>query len=375
MDSIILLGVFEGLIIFLLIFLKRQKTVSDYLLSVFFILYSLNTFLSYLEIYNRSHGFPYSAAFFISTPFLLLHWPLIWLYVRSLTDQHFAFKIADFLHLLPFVLCIVLLSCQYYGKPITEKITVLQAESFKQQWDYPVVIMAMALSSFVYFSWSVILVSRYNRKIKVYFSETSKYDLTWLRLLMIASALIYTLIYLTFVLDLVIPIATFNWLHQTSFMLGSVYIVVLGFYGHRQGNLFTDKKIDIELHEPTPISEETYSLDRKENEFICFLLKYMNDRKPYLVAEITLAALADELKVTPDYLSGIMNSKLGKNFYDFINHYRIEEFKIRCVTPENRNFTLIAIAYDCGFNSKATFNRVFKNATGCTPGEYVRLNA
>ena len=49
-------------------------------------------------------------------------------------------------------------------------------------------------------------------------------------------------------------------------------------------------------------------------------------------------------------------------------------YETRCLLPENKSFTLIAIAYDCGFNSKATFNRVFKNITGNTPGEYVRLN-
>lgn len=56
--------------------------------SAFFLLFALNTFLSYLEIYNRTHGFPFSQAFFISTPFLFLHWPVLWLYVKSLTDQN-----------------------------------------------------------------------------------------------------------------------------------------------------------------------------------------------------------------------------------------------------------------------------------------------
>jgi len=375
MDSIILLGVFEGLIIFLLIFLKRQKTVSDYLLSGFFLLYSLNTFLSYLEIYNRTHEFPYSQFFFISTPFLLLHWPVIWLYVKSLTDQHFKIRPVYLLHFVPFTVCFIYFCLEYYNKPISEKIVAIQTESFKRQWDYAVVVLSMALSSVVYFSWAVLLVKRYNRQIKGYFSETSKYDLAWLRMLMTTSAVIYTVIYLTFVVDLVLPLASFKGLHQASFMLGSLYIVVLGFYGHRQGNLFSDKKIAIELNVPKPISRDTYSLDKKENDFIHCLLGYMNEQKPFLVLEITLAALADDLKVTPEYLSGIINSKLGKNFYDFINHYRIEEFKTRCLMPENKNFTLLAIAFDCGFNSKATFNRVFKNATGVTPGDYARANS
>jgi len=245
MESILLFGVFEGIIVFLLIFLKRKKTVSDYLLSSFFLIYAFNTFLSYLEIYNRTHGFPYPLFFFISTPFLLLHWPILWLYVKSLTDQHFRFRPVYLLNLLPFLLCIVLFTFEYYTKPLDEKIVKLQSESFKQQWDYPAVIITMTLSSLIYLSWAAVLVRRYNRKIKVYFSETSRYDLYWLRILMITSAVIYTVIYLAFAIDLIIPLAPFRFLHQASFILGSVYIIVLGFFGHRQGNLFSEKNICI----------------------------------------------------------------------------------------------------------------------------------
>ncbi len=370
MEYILLFGAFEGLIIFLLILLKRKKTVSDYLLSAFFLLFAFNAFLSYLEIYNRTHGFPYPLFFFISTPFLLLHWPVIWLYVKSLTDQHFRLRPVYLLNLLPFVLCLMLFTVKYYTKPLADKIVILQSESFKQQWDYPVVIITMALSSLIYFSWAAVLVRRYNCKIKAYFSETSRYDLQWLRLLMIVSAVLYTVIYLAFTIDLVFPLAPFRWMHEASFILGSVYIIVLGFFGHRQGNLFSDKTIGIELKEPAPLSAINYSLTEKENDFVVFLLNFMNEKKPFLTPEITLSYLASEVNVTPEYLSGIINNKLGKNFFDFINHYRIEEFKTRCRAVENKKFTLLSIAYDCGFNSKATFNRVFKNVTGITPGEY-----
>lgn len=230
----------------------------------------------------------------------------------------------------------------------------------------------MTLSSLIYLSWAAVLVRRYNRKIKVYFSETSRYDLYWLRVLMISSAVIYTIIYLAFAIDLITPLAQFKWMHQTSFKIGAIYIVVLGFFGHRQGNLFSEKTIGIDLQEHGSVSEIKYSVTKKENDFILFLLKYMSENKPFLIPEITLSTLASELEVTPDYLSGIINNKLGTNLFDFINHYRIEEFKTRSMAPGNKKFTLLSIAYDCGFNSKATFNRVFKNVTGITPGEYAK---
>jgi len=149
MESIILLGFFEGLLVTLLIFLKHRKTVSDYLLSGFFLIYTITTLLSYLEIYNRIHGFPYPVFIFVSTPFLLLHGPAIWMYVKSLTDQHFSFKPVYLLNLLPFVFCVIDFTFQFYTIPTNEKIEMLQTESFKHLFDYPIMIVAMALSSLV----------------------------------------------------------------------------------------------------------------------------------------------------------------------------------------------------------------------------------
>ena len=370
MESIILLGVLEGVIITLLILLKHRKTVSDYLLSAFFLIYTLNTLLSYLEIYNRTHGFPYPMFIFVSSPVLLLHGPIIWIYVKSLTDQHFSFKPIYLLNLIPFFLCIIDFTFQFYTIPSVKRIEILQTESFKHFVDYPIMIVAMALSSLIYFSWSAILVRRYNRKIKGYFSETKNYDLAWLRIVMIASSVVYTIIYVAFVADLIVPVGSFQLMHKASFVLGSVYLIILGFFGHRQGNLFSDKPVQIELPETEPMITEPAPLDRKENDFTHSLLGYMNEKKPFLNSEITLTTLASELSVSPEYLSKIINGQLRKNFFDFINHYRVEEFKVRCTLPENKHYTLIAIAYDCGFNSKATFNRVFKSSTGKTPGEY-----
>jgi AraC-like DNA-binding protein len=58
------------------------------------------------------------------------------------------------------------------------------------------------------------------------------------------------------------------------------------------------------------------------------------------------------------------------NFYDFVNRYRLEEFKKLASDPKNRQFTMLALAFDCGFNSKSSFNRYFKKATGQTPSQY-----
>jgi len=106
--------------------------------------------------------------------------------------------------------------------------------------------------------------------------------------------------------------------------------------------------------------------------FLLSLKKMMIKERPYLNPDLKSHELANLLNVTPHYLSKIINQELGLNFYNFINNYRIEEFKERVLQDENKNFTLTGIAKDVGFNSKSSFNRVFKATVGLTPTEYLK---
>ena len=98
----------------------------------------------------------------------------------------------------------------------------------------------------------------------------------------------------------------------------------------------------------------------------------MTEKKIYTEPELTLNSLAKLLEVHPNHLSQVINSIEGKNFYDFINFYRIEEFKRLVIRPESKNYTLLSLAYECGFNSKTSFNRNFKKSTGLSPSEFLQ---
>ena len=101
------------------------------------------------------------------------------------------------------------------------------------------------------------------------------------------------------------------------------------------------------------------------------ILVAMQEAKLYLEPELTLASLAKRLKVSSTIVSSTINAAFGKNFNEFVNGFRISHFKQEIAKPENENITLLGVAYDCGFNSKATFNRVFKKAEGISPKEYL----
>jgi AraC-like DNA-binding protein len=102
------------------------------------------------------------------------------------------------------------------------------------------------------------------------------------------------------------------------------------------------------------------------------VLRYFDQEKPYLNPELSLSDIAEQLKTNTSVLSAVINSGFDKNFNDFVNSYRIEDFKTKINTPQYKHLTLLAVAFDCGFNSKTTFNRAFKKLVGQNPSEFQR---
>ena len=100
------------------------------------------------------------------------------------------------------------------------------------------------------------------------------------------------------------------------------------------------------------------------------MIKYIKNEKVFLNNELRIQDISIKLNIPVHIISYVINDKLDQNFYDLINNFRIEEVKSRLINPKFENLTIVAIAYDCGFNSKATFNRLFKKYTGTTPTQY-----
>jgi AraC-like DNA-binding protein len=100
------------------------------------------------------------------------------------------------------------------------------------------------------------------------------------------------------------------------------------------------------------------------------VVEYMQRKKPYLESELTLDQLAAQLSLKPRLLSRSINEMLGQNFFDFINHYRIEEARRLLTNPKDEKITILEVLYEVGFNSKSSFNTLFKKYTGLTPTEF-----
>ena len=162
-------------------------------------------------------------------------------------------------------------------------------------------------------------------------------------------------------------------------------VLIVGYFGLKQSVVFSTaisngdiqntqilKRIDVNERDTKHTSEELkngeYSIEKERFDL---LKNYMQEHKPYLDGNLTLFELSKQIEFAPSQLSAIINQQGKSNFFDFINTYRVEEVKERIQNKEYLTKTLLAIAYDSGFNSKASFNRVFKNMTGMTPREFM----
>jgi AraC-like DNA-binding protein len=374
MESTLIIGIFMSLLLPVLLLSKKRRGDADIHLAIYLILSAIGLTLAWLEILNRERGYPNPFLINTSAPFVLLLGPALWLYVKRLITPGFKASAIHLLMFLPFTLAFFMLLFNSYIQPDSVKIAADSSESFRGNITFPLIMGLIAVSNIGYTLWGLLLIKRHRVNIKSYYSKTEKIDLQWLKFLLIWAFICYTSISLLYIADSIRDFMPYSTLQLTGYNIASVFVIILGFFGLRQGNLFSEGnpagslKPNADAVKTTP--KVVSSQNKTDEEFALKLITKMKEQKPHLNPDLNLGMLSKELGVSADYLSGIINGLLEMNFYDFINHYRVEEFKQMCRESSKRKLTIIALAYDCGFNSKATFNRVFKKNTGITPGEY-----
>lgn len=120
------------------------------------------------------------------------------------------------------------------------------------------------------------------------------------------------------------------------------------------------------------VPAKVYFADEDAAAYAKQLVGLMTNDHLYLDPLLKLDTLAAKLKLTERAISNLLNQHIGKNFNDFVNEYRVEAAKIKLADPGFDQYTIAAIAYECGFNSLATFQRCFKQFAGITPSQYLQ---
>ncbi|HPF51617.1 MAG TPA: helix-turn-helix domain-containing protein [Draconibacterium sp.] len=177
------------------------------------------------------------------------------------------------------------------------------------------------------------------------------------------------------------PDEAFLWLEHTIKLKSSV--LMLNYTDPLANNLKSDPRFDQykqKLFYQTEIVENEFLvkpplLDSKTADaYVEKLTQFISEEEPFLIPNLSLRSLADLVEIHPNKLSWVLNERIGKNFNEFINFYRIDYFKKLALDPDNSHISLIGLAYESGFNSKTVFNTYFKKETGMTPKEFLKQN-
>ncbi|HEY5689954.1 MAG TPA: helix-turn-helix domain-containing protein [Cyclobacteriaceae bacterium] len=365
-----------GLAFFLTLLLvsKRKKTIADIILAVWLFVISIHLLLFYLlrmKLYPQLLG--------VSFPFPLIHGPFLYLYTMALTNR-LQFSRLALLHFIPFLAVFIYL-IPFLSLPIEEKINVFKNHGAGYETFNQILKIIIIISGLLYFIASSLVLRKHRVSITDHFSNTEKVNLKWLQYLIYWIGLIWIMVIFT----------NDDWIY--GFVV--LFILFIGFFGIRQIGIFYSPELPIPLNgaeikdRPDEMEQKNghhadhFQLEKKkyqksglsiERSKILHrqLTQLMNDKKLYARSDLSLAELAEQLNTQPNHLSQVINELEAKNFYDYINTLRIEEFKRVAASADSKRFTLLALAQHCGFSSKSSFNRYFRKVTGLSPSEFIQ---
>ncbi|MCY7350787.1 MAG: helix-turn-helix domain-containing protein [Cytophagaceae bacterium] len=202
-------------------------------------------------------------------------------------------------------------------------------------------------------------------------TEQQQVNLRWLRQFLTVF-LVFQVIWLIHLIPYIVPATRNALLDAFGWYPLYIPIAVMIYWLGLRGYLHSRNPVMAE-----PVGKTTSAVLPNEliQETSNGLLKSMEMDKLYLDPELTVEKVGRHLRVSLKTISAVLNQHLGKSFNTFVNEYRLEEVKRRLTDSTHSNLTLTGIAFECGFNSQATFQRTFKQMTGVSPREYLNRQA
>lgn len=356
---ILLVGALQGF--FLSFFVYSQKNNSRRTPSIFIslLIFIVSLLLLLAAIYETANlnilVYMMPAVF----PAFLLIGPLLYFYTYSLTHKNFKLKPIYLLHLIPYLIALVLFTNQMYFSSIEERVYLNQ---FYKGYVPPVEIYFRIfdfISRAVYTAISIKILIDFKRNLKNEFSDIEKIDLDWLRNILILAS-VSLMIYLI--------VIVFNLGNYYRLYIGIIFAIltyVVGYFFIRDKSI---KPIEINSDSKSKYEKSGLTIETK-NKIYSELKRLMENEKLYLNPEISAGRLSQMLSISPNHLSQVLNEVFEKNFFEFINSYRIEEAKKLLIIPDSGS-NVLQIGFEVGFQSKTTFNTVFKKITKQTPTEF-----
>lgn len=345
-------AILNGAIYSVILFFKKENTLANRFLSL--LIFSLSFTL--LQPIIIQIEFLKESSWFKFLPFWLILWtgPAFYFYCKSLTNPKLIFKRKDLWHF-SFILLSYL--------PLT--VSFLTNDTKVNDIVHSVIgnigtLAILIVLAYSYMSYQVI--NKYQKSILNNLSSIDDIRLNWIKQIIVLLVISFTLIF-------ILVLFHYYFITNTSFsiyiefipLILSFIIYWLSINGFRQTQVkrITDEKIMI-----SKFNDEHYF------EVVERLILVIQGEKLYENPNLSLNLLSDHLSITEKEISVALNQYLKKNFYTFINEFRVKDVKEKIQNLENKDIKILSLAYDAGFNSKSSFNRIFKEYTGNPPSFY-----
>jgi AraC-like DNA-binding protein len=367
LDFILVTGITVINIILFLLIKSKQKQLSQKILIVFFVLLLFVSVFSYANFHNLI--WLLHITFIPNDVTVVMIGPLLYLYIKSLFLEEKNLIKNTLKHFIPAGLYLILIAVP----TLIYSIFGVEALSYVISEFIAITIKLENVYLILYLTLSLQQLSKYRSALKSNYSNLSKYDYNWIKIMLIGALSIIS-IYLT--------ISIYELLYKDSIwyqeylitVIMILFIIYLGYYGINQSKVLLPNFL-LNQNKPNISSKlkKIYLSDVKREEFELLeqnLESVIKAQKPYLDEDLTLGKLAKQLSTTDKKLSILLNQYMNTTFYDLINKYRVNAVIEKMKQEEYKNYSLFGIACDCGFKSRTSFNRIFKKETGLSPSVY-----
>jgi len=346
---------------------KRNKPLSEQIFSYWIILLLITVVSFFVHVKGLSNSYP----LFISLicDFHLLHGGILYLYAKAFTDPDFRLRAIHLWHLGPMIFQIISklilnfvfgeMDCYKEGGCVDDdNIYVILTYFYKY----------IVLGIYIFLTWKVLI--RYEK------SSISPRDImraNWIRQICLGVTFLFFGI-----LFLQLGRYLFPDLFWERMLLGNtlttLFIFIFLYIGNSYTYLFVlpSKNRFKNLSESfNPNNCKQFAGKDNMKDILLKVSGFMSTEKPFIKPQLTLKELSDLTGIPGTSISQAINTITGKSVTDYINTYRVNLLKAKLIAPENRNFKIMILAEECGFISKTTLIRIFKQQTGFTPGEYL----
>ena len=372
------LGAFQGFLLSVFLFSIKSNKISNIFLGILTLCWGLILIGFPLQDYGIFVKYPHLLRIIPNLLFLIS--PLLYLYIKYLISDIKKISSSDMLHALPFLIYTLFL-IPFYILSGPAKLDLIDNPNTYFRTLETIASEVIAIQGLVYSFLAFRRLLKYDRLIENYQSTIYKASLKILKTGTI-------LVFLAWILGTIsIHLQFFGVNLEINLFMYVYLILVLVIYfislmSLRTPEIFKlqESSFDSESQEDIGRSykknhknislEMIEELDKETLLIIEGLKQHMVENKPYLNPDLSLQDLANQMNLSRNQISALINQQHHMNFFEFVNLYRVQEVKSLMELPENKNLKLMSLAYDAGFNSKSSFNRVFKQQTQLTPSEY-----